>query len=79
MSFDVCLDGTQATPHVAPRLAVGRRITTEAAIVAHGADSPKRALLEDFVRREFEQSWANADTKLAVADLYGNVNTAKAP
>ena len=30
----------------------------------------------EFVRKQFEEAWANADTKLAVADLYGSVNTA---
>ena len=53
MSFDVCFDRTPAAPHVAPPLVIGRGTATEATIVAHGADSPQRALLEDFVRREF--------------------------
>ena len=53
MSFDVCFDGTPAAPHVAPPLVIGRGTATDATIVAHGADSPQRAQLEDFVRREF--------------------------
>ena len=53
MSFDVCFDGTPTTLHVAPQLAIPRAMATETAIVAHGPDSPQRALLEDFVRREF--------------------------
>lgn len=53
MSFDVCFDRTPTAPHVAPPLVIRRGTATEATIVAHGADSPERALLEDFVRREF--------------------------
>ena len=53
MSFDVCIDETPATPRVAPQLGFGRGLAAETAIVAHRADSPQRALLEDFVRQEF--------------------------
>ena len=44
--------------------------------LAEALNKQGKTTAAEFVRREFEQAWANADTKLAVADLYGNVNTA---
>ena len=44
--------------------------------LAEALNKQGKTTAAEFVRRQFEEAWANADTKLAVADLYGNVNTA---
>lgn len=52
MSFDSCVDATLPFPF-APSLLGCRHSPTRSALERHDADSPQRALLEDFVRREF--------------------------
>jgi hypothetical protein len=54
MSFDSFCDVAPATAATAPSpVSSCRDVPTRAPLVSHGKHSPQRALLEDFVRREF--------------------------
>jgi hypothetical protein len=52
MSFEPCLDSTPAAL-VTPPLSYVRGSTAAAGLVRHGPHAPQRALIEEFVRREF--------------------------
>jgi hypothetical protein len=53
MSFDPCFDVTPTTAPLISPLLPCRDTATQTGIVRHDAGSPQRAVLEDFVRREF--------------------------
>ena len=44
--------------------------------LAEALDKQGKTSSAALVRTQFEEAWANADTKLSVADLYSNMNTA---
>ena len=53
MSFEPCLDAAPAAAFVTPPLYHVRGSTAAAGLVRHSLRSPQRALVEEFVRREF--------------------------
>ncbi|HKP71142.1 MAG TPA: tetratricopeptide repeat protein [Pyrinomonadaceae bacterium] len=71
-------DGQFAAAETAYREEINRNPRNGRALfgLAEALTKQGKTTSADFVRKQFEEAWANADTKLAVADLYGQVNTA---
>lgn len=71
-------DGQYAAAEAAYRDEIKRHPRNGRALfgLAESLSKQGKTTSAEFVRKQFEAAWANADTKLAVADLYGNVNTA---